>query len=410
MKTNRSQLITSLDIGTHKICCLVAETDGESIRILGGEVRESAGVQRGQITNLDTVVGVIIQTLAAAEEQVKQRFKKVMVNSGHYQLFYENVSLRLMIHGREITSTDLKQALAAEPSGVDVSPLHRVPISFHLDGEMFEDPRGMHAGTLETRLGLISMPAKAARNLQNCLGRAHLLAEQVVVDPLAAAHVCLGADERSLGCLLIDMGAGVTRILAYKDNKPVLVDAIPLGGDDLTNDIARGLSTPLVEAERIKILYGAAMNGLLGDRDMLDVPLLGEQGNSQHAHIPRSYLLRIVQPRLEEIFELVRGKLNDAGMYKSIGRLCVLTGGACGLPGMADAASVWLDRKVTIASSPKIAGLHPDWQNPAFHTALGLLYAKTRETWFYDRLPEHLHKPQGQSVWHKGVRWLVDHF
>jgi len=194
-----------------------------------------------------------------------------------------------------------------------------------------------------------------------------------VISPYASALSCLVDDEKDLGVTLVDMGGGTTTIAVFYDGQIVFGDSIPVGGGHVTNDVARGLSTPVVHAERMKILYGSAIPAQSDDNEIIDVPLVGEDNHNHPNHVPRSILTGIIRPRIEETFELVRERLETSGADRVSGRRLVLTGGASQLHGVPEMAGQVLEKQVRVGRPLRISGLAEATSGPAFSTCAGLL-------------------------------------
>ncbi|TAL33044.1 MAG: cell division protein FtsA, partial [Phenylobacterium sp.] len=239
---------------------------------------------------------------------------------------------------------------------------------------------GMYGERLGVNMHLVTAGSGALRNLAACVARCHLEIAEMAVSPYAAGLAGLVEDEMDLGATLIDMGGGTTSLAVFFDGRVVFTDSVSVGGGHVTNDIARGLSTPLVQAERIKTLYGSASSGPADDREIIEVPLVGEEDPNSVAQIPRSLLVGIIHPRLEETLELARGRLEQSGFDKLAGRRVVLTGGACQLPGVRELAAQILDKQVRIGRPLRLGGLAEATSGPAFATCAGLIaYAERRE-------------------------------
>jgi cell division protein FtsA len=189
----------------------------------------------------------------------------------------------------------------------------------------------------------------------------------------------------------------------------IYTDMVPVGGMHVTNDIARGLSTPVAQAERMKTLYGHAMAAAADDREMIDVPQVGEDGDGQNRQVPRSLLTGIVQPRLEETFELVRGQLEASGFDKIAGRRVVLTGGACQLSGVSDLAALILDKQIRTGRPTRVGGLADATGGPAYSACAGLLiYAVTAEPAVPSRARLKEEEPEGLIG--RFGHWFREHF
>jgi cell division protein FtsA len=221
---------------------------------------------------------------------------------------------------------------------------------------------------------VVTAATSAVRNAANCIGRCHLDIAGIVVSPYAAGLACLVEDETELGVTVVDMGGGTTTVAVFYDGNLVFADSIPVGGGHVTNDIARGLSTPIAHAERMKTLYGSAIASSADEREMITVPQVGEDEESQANHVPKSLLVGIIAPRLEETFELVRDRLDQSGFDKVAGRRVVLTGGACQLPGTRELAGLILDKQIRTGRPLRITGLAEATGGPAFSTAAGLVH------------------------------------
>ena len=223
-------------------------------------------------------------------------------------------------------------------------------------------------------MNIVTAAAAAAAQPRACIGRCHLEIAALVVSPYAAGLSALVEDESELGVTVIDMGGGTTTIAVFFDGNLVFTDCVPVGGGHVTNDIARGLSTPIAHAERMKTLYGSAISARTDEREMIAVPQVGEEEDGQSNHVPKSLLVGIIAPRLEETFELVRDRLEAAGFDKVAGRRIVLTGGAWQLPGTREFAGLILDKQVRVGRPLRVAGLAEATTGPAFATAAGLVH------------------------------------
>jgi cell division protein FtsA len=288
--------------------------------------------------------------------------------------------------------------------------VHCIPLGFRLDGsEGIRDPRGMFGEKLGVGVHLVTAASGALKNLATVVARGHLDIEGMVVAPYAAGLASLVDDEKDLGATVVDMGGGTTTIAVFLNGEVIHIDSLPVGGGHVTSDIARGLSTPLSQAERLKTLYGSCMPSAADDREMLRVPLVGEDEDQAPAQMPRSMLVQIIRPRIEETFELVRSHLEASGMDRMAGRRVVLVGGASQLSGVRELASQVLDKQVRMGRPQGFAGLAEATGGPAFAVAAGLLrYGAST----FAAQPEKVSK---QNVASKGKigrfgQWLRENF
>jgi cell division protein FtsA len=295
-----------------------------------------------------------------------------------------------------VTESDLQRVMAQgqtlaleESQGQALELIYTLPVHYAIDMQKgIRDPIGMTGTTLNAQLHLISAAFGPARTLAAAIARCHLDVEKFVASPYASGLACLVEDEMDLGCLVIDMGAGTTSIGVFFDGNVVYTDGVPVGGAHVTNDVARGLTTSVAHAERLKTLYGNAIPSSMDEREVIDVPLIGEEGPENSNHLPKSHLIRIIQPRLEEIFEMVRSRMDKSGFQEAAGRRVVLTGGASQLPGVRELAQRVLDKQIRLGRPLRVArpvsptsksgatsftGLAEATSGPAFSTTAGLL-------------------------------------
>lgn len=375
----RNGLIAALDVGTTKVSCLIARPAGDGdLQIVGVGHQASHGVRSGTIVDLEAAETSIRATVEAAErmtgENIRQVFVNVSAGSPHSLMTAHEISTA----GHEIGDSDLRRVLdhAAFMGEIlhDHEIVHVIPIGYSVDGTHgIYDPRGMFGQRLGVKLHVISAASGPVRNLATCVSRCHLEIAEKVVSPYASALGCLVDDEIALGITVIDMGGGTTSIAVFRDGELIHTDSIPLGGVRVTKDIAHGLSTPVAQAERIKTLFGSCMPSPSDDRQLIEVPAMGVEGTADTGHVPRSMLVNIIRPRIEEIFEIVRARLEDAGFDKVAGRRVVLTGGASQLPGAPDLAGMILDKRVRMGRPRPMAGLLDAVAGPASAVAVGLL-------------------------------------
>ncbi|HTT78848.1 MAG TPA: cell division protein FtsA [Stellaceae bacterium] len=372
----RGSTIAALDIGTTKVCCFIARVEAEP-RVLGIGHQLAKGVRGGTVIDLEAAGESIRAAVHAAEQMARETIGRAVVNlSGGYAAS-RIVKAEIELGRREIADGDLRQVLERGyrlRDGADRQVVHSIPVGFSIDDSRgILDPRGMVGERLGVNMHIVTAATAGVRNHSAAIGRAHLEAEALVVSPYAAGLACLVGDEMNLGVTLIDMGGGTTSIGVFFGGNLIYADAVPVGGMHVTNDIARGLSTPLAHAERLKALFGSALSATLDERETIAVPQLGEEEDGHVNHVPKSYLVRIIAPRLEETFELVQSRLEASGCDKIAGRRVVLTGGACQLHGAREMAATILDKQVRIGRPQRITGLAEATHGPAFSTAAGLL-------------------------------------
>jgi cell division protein FtsA len=409
----RGSLVTAVDIGTTKICCFIARVEDDRPRVLGIGHQISRGVRNGGIVDLEATGNSVLNAVHAAEEMAGETIERVVANlSGGFSAS-RIIKAEIGITGREITDAEMRRVLEhgyvmRDPS--DRQIIHSVPVGFSVDDSRgIRDPRGMLGERLGVNMHVVTASAASVRNHTAAVGRSHLEVEALVVSPYASGLSCLVEDEIGLGVTVIDMGGGTTTIGVFFDGNLIFADYVPVGGMHVTNDIARGLSTGVAHAERMKTLFGTAISASTDEREMIAVPQIGEEDEGHVNHVPKSLLVGIIAPRIEETFELVRNRLEASGFDKVAGRRVVLTGGACQLHGAREFAGLILDKQVRMGRPQRVAGLAEATGGPAFATTAGLLHFALSER---AEVSGVRHRPEG-SRW--GVlgrlgHWLKDNF
>jgi len=374
----RGSLIAGVDIGSTKVCCFIARIEGAEPRILGIGHQVSRGMKSGAIVNLDEVSDSIRNAVHAAEEMADETIEGSVVSLSAGFGPSRMVKAEIGVGGREISDGDMRQVLERGYQMRDAGDrhvIHSFPVGFSIDDSRgIRDPRGMIGTRLGVNMHIVTAASAAVRNHSAAISRAMLEPDAFVVSPYAAGLSCLVEDEMNLGVTVIDMGGGTTTIGVFVGGNLVFTDSVPVGGGHVTNDIARGLSTPIAHAERLKALFGSAIASTLDEREMIAVPQIGEEDDGHANHVPKSLLVNIIAPRIEETFEMVRNRLEAGGSDKIAGRRVVLTGGACQLHGVRELAGLILDKQVRIGRPLRVKGLAESTHGPAFSAAAGLLH------------------------------------
>jgi len=366
-----------VDIGTTKIACLIGriELDG-TLRVLGFGWQKGRGLNSGDITDLEAAEKAIRACVGQAEDMADTRLRSVAVNLTCGQPKSRLFNVQWPVGGRAVSEHDIRGVVLegrgrAETDGREA--IHVLPLNFAVDAtDHVIDPRGLFCTTLNARLHVIDAACTAVRTLEACVGRCDLAIEDLVSAPLVAGLSTLVPEERDLGVTIIDMGGGTTSMAVFADNQIMHTAQLAIGGLHVTRDLAVGLSTTLIHAERLKTLYGNVEASPDDDRELLPVPLVGEEDH-QLAKVPRSMVVNIIRPRLEETFEYIKDRLDSSGMARAAGNRVVLTGGACQLAGVREMAARMLGRQVRLGRPAPLRGLPELASGPAFSTAAGLL-------------------------------------
>jgi cell division protein FtsA len=379
------RLVTALDVGSSKVSALIAEPgEGGELRILGTGQRQSQGVRRGFIADMEKTEGAIREAVEQAERIAATNIEDVFVGFSAGGLVSTVASVELQIGGRRIQKEDIDQLLGVgresiSPEGRMI--LHALPALYTLDGlEGVKKPLGLHADRLAVDIHVIAGEPPPVRNLDLCVRSAHLGVEAIVASPVAAGKACLSEEERELGVALVELGAGVTNVSVFAGGMLVGLKSIARGGMDITDDIAAAFGTRRVEAERMKCFYGSATTSPRDNHDMIELkPIAGSEEGTEAARITRAQLIAVIRQRLEHLSGEIAAALKDLGFAGPFGRQVVLTGGGADLKGIADYAQGVLGRAVRIGR-PALRGLPEAHSGPAFATLVGLaLFAASNE-------------------------------
>jgi len=388
LSSKRSHIVSVLDIGSTKVVCMIGRlTPREesqvlpnrthNIEIIGIGHQRSRGIKTGVIADLDAVEGVIRLAVDAAERMAGLTVESLIVNVSAGRLGSDVYTATIDLGGQEVESNDLKKVLTAacqQSLRQDRAVLHSLATGYSLDGERgIRDPLAMFGDMLGVDMHVVTAERAALRNLELSVNRAHLSVEGMVATPYASGLAALVDDEVELGCAAIDMGGGTTTISVFAEGKLVHTDAVSLGGHHVTTDLARGLSTRIEDAERLKVVHASALPNSLDERELISIPPIGEDDRDQPSQVPKALVSRIVRARIEETLELIRDRIQRSGFSPIVGKRVVLTGGASQLTGLPEVARRILARNVRIGRPMGVSGLPTAAKGPAFSTAVGLM-------------------------------------
>lgn len=387
-RSRRMATVTVLDLGSTKTVCMIARMmPSETGRFLTGRTHQgevigightrSLGIKSGVLVDLDAAERAIRHAVEAAERMAGVTVDSMIVNLSAGRPKSATCTATLPLKDKPVSPREIEQVLRAaiaRAARVDRHVVHLLPIDHMLDGERgIIDPRGMIGNELALNMHLLSADAAPVRNLELAINRAHLTIETMVSTPYASGLATLVDDELELGCACVDMGGGTTSIAIFSERRFVHAETIPLGGHHVTMDIARGLNCRLEDAERLKVMQGSVIATSVDDRDIIQVPAMGEDGDEGGHQIPRSLLNRIIAARVEETLEMLRERINASGYSSVVGKRVVLTGGAAQLGGLTDMARRTLGRNVRIGRPLGVRGLPAAAKGPAFAAAVGLM-------------------------------------
>jgi cell division protein FtsA len=375
MARRSSDIIVGLDIGTTKIAAIVAEIVESGLDVIGVGTHVSRGLKKGVIVNIDSTVAAIKQAVLEAEGMSGCEISQVYVGIAGGHIKGVNSTGTVAIKDKEVRSSDVAKVLElarAIALPVDRHVVHVLPQEYRVDGQDgVREPLGMCGVRLEARVHIVTAAAAALQNIIKCCSRCDLEVVDTVLEPLASGEAVLERDEKDLGVALVDIGGGTTDIAIFTEGAVAHTSVIPLGGHQLTSDIAFGLRTPPHEAEKIKHRWGCALASMVSAPETIEVASVG--GRAPRI-LSRQMLCRdIIQPRIEEIFSFVKAEIMRLGCEDMLASGAVITGGATQLPGMAELAEEVLGIPVRLGMPKGVGGLADVVKSPAFSTGVGLV-------------------------------------
>jgi cell division protein FtsA len=387
-RSKRQRIVAALDVGTSKVCCLIAKASpapdwldqqdgGLQYEIFGFGHQRAEGMKAGMITHMDLAEQSIRAAVDEAERMAGHTVEQAVLSVTCGRLKSENFSASVGLSTGSVRDEDISKVLNAgrQYAGREKrSVLHALPIGYRLDETSgINDPRGMCADRLGVDIHAVTADEVALRNLVLCVERCHLGVEHIAAAPYASALSVISKDESKLGVCCIDLGAGTSTISAFVDNQFVFADAIAVGSNAITTDIARALATPLDHAERLKTLHGSAFATSSDEREIITYPAVDDFERRGLNQITKAQLAEIIRPRIEEILDFVRRRLASSGFTPAPGQHVVLTGGGSQLTGLSDLASNMLCQPIRLGRPRGLSGLPEIGNGPVFATAIGLL-------------------------------------
>lgn len=403
----REEIIVGLDIGTTKVACLVGEVTDDGVDIIGVGTQPCSGLKKGVVVNIDSTVAAIAKAVEEAEHMAGVEITQVYagIAGSHIKAFHsEGV---VAIRDREVRPDDIERVIeAAKAVSIpqDREILHVVPREYSIDQQDgIKEPLGMAGVRLEARVHIVTAASASAQNIIKCCTRCNLEVQDLVLEPYATAESVLHSDEKELGVALLDIGGGTSDLVVFSEGSLVHTIVLPVGGHQLTNDIAVGLRTPMTEAEKIKHRYGCALTSLISEDETIEVPSVG--GRPPRV-MQRTVLSDILQPRVDEIFSLVRDELARCGLDETLASGMVVTGGSTILQGLPELAEEILGMPVRRGVPQGVGGLADVVKSPIYATAVGLvLYGARKQDGLL--LTQNSER---RGVWRRMRNWFAEVF
>ena len=380
-RTDR-QLIVGLDIGTSKVVALVGELKADSgLEVIGMGSHPSRGLKRGVVVNIDSTVQSIQRAVEQAELMAGVEINAVYTGIAGSHVRSLNSHGIVAIKDKEVTQADVARVMDAAQAvalPADQRIVHVIPQEFIIDSqEGIRDPIGMSGIRLEARVHIVTGAESAAQNIIKCVQRCGLEVEDIVLEQWASSYAVLTEDEKELGVCLVDIGGGTTDLAVFAGGALRHTAVIPIAGDQVTNDIAVSMRTPTQYAEDIKVRYACALSQLANPDETIEVPSVGDRPPRRLA---RQTLAEIVEPRYEELYNLVRDELRRAGFEEAIAAGIVITGGSAKMEGAVELAEEVFHVPVRLGMPQGISGLGEVMRNPIHATGVGLLlYARAQQ-------------------------------
>ncbi|MBA8666737.1 cell division protein FtsA [Holosporaceae bacterium 'Namur'] len=412
MPKQRSNIVAVLDLGSSKVVCFIARmgTQGR-IEILGVGHHASHGIRAGIITDIKATEKSIIYAVEAAEKLAGESIQKIYIGMTSNNLISHRVPSEMVVTGHEINEKILNKLLFQvidKYNDQEIEIIHSFPYDYMLDGNRgIESPLGMYGNKVSCDFHIISGQASTLLNIANCAARCQLEVEGYISSAYASGIACLTADEMDLGVTLIEFGGSCTSVSVFSRGNLIFTDGVPLGGINVTNDIARGLCTDFTNAERVKNLYGGVIITPSDEREMIEVPLTDDDDSEMNV-VPKTTLVEIIRARVEEILEIIQHKLDESGVSRQGGNKIVITGGACQLSGMKELVGHIFSKTVRVGYPIKLEGLGENASGVSFATPVGMLIHLTETENSMD--PFGLRSSNSEGLFKNLFRWLKQNF
>jgi cell division protein FtsA len=369
------QVLVGLDIGTSKIACVVAESSPDGrVDVIGIGTHPSRGLRKGVVVNIESTVESIRLAVEEAELMSGVDIQSVFVGIAGSHIRGYNSHGVVASKGSEVMREDVERVIdAAKAMNIpaDQKILHILPQEYIIDNQDgIREPIGMSGVRLEAKVHIVTGAVSSAQNIVKCCNRCDLDVSDMVLEQIASSEAVLMQDEKDIGVVLVDMGGGTTDIAVFLNGAIRHTAVIPIGGDHLTNDLVIGLRTSAREADQLKRKYGACLTSLVSPEDQIEIPSVGGRAPRP---MPRQVMAQILEPRVEEIFEMIKNELQRSGYQELVAAGIVLTGGSSLLDGMIELAEDIFDMPVRLGRPQGIGGLADVVSSPIYATGVGLI-------------------------------------
>lgn len=406
-----ANIVIGLDIGTSKIAAIIGKIKEDGgIEIVGLGTHPSKGLKKGVVVNIDSTVESIQRAIDEAERMSGIKAVSVSVGIAGSHIGSFNSNGMVAISHQEVQQEDVQRVIdAAQTIAIpgDQEVLHILPQEFMIDSQGgIREPIGMSGVRLEAKVHMVTGSVSAAQNITKCVERCSLKVDNLILEQLASAEAVLSEDEKELGVCLVDIGGGTTDIAVFQNGAIRHTAVIPVAGDQVTNDIAMALRTPKTAAEEIKRKYACALPQLISKDEEIEVPSVGDR---PARCLSRHTLVEVIEPRYEELFQLIQAELRRTDFENKIAAGIVLTGGSSLVEGAVELAEEVFHMPVRLGIPQDVSGLKEEVRSPAFATTVGLLmYAREHQS-YQPSPPKNLSQDAG-SILVKMKSWFSQNF
>lgn len=410
MTKDAKNLIVGLDIGTSKVVAVVAEVlpDGRH-EVIGLGQHDSKGLKKGVVVNIESTVESIQRALEEAELMADCQIRNVWIGIAGSHIRSFNSRGMVAIKDKEVTAADVARVIETARAvniPTDQQLLHTIPQEFIVDSqEDVREPIGMSGVRLEVKVHIVTGAVSAVQNVIKCVRRCGLEVTDWILQGRASADAVLTEDEKELGVVLVDIGGGTTDVAIFTEGAIRHTTVLPIGGDQITNDIAMALRTPTAEAEEIKVRYGVAKQVLSDPSETFDVPGLGDRGPRA---LSRQALAAVIEPRVEELFSLVHQVVRESGFEEVLSSGIVITGGSALMPGMCELAEDIFLKPARVGEPDYNGQLTDVVRSPRYATVLGLLMEAKRQ--YLRGQVVTRHGGSAKALWEKMKEWFLGNF
>lgn len=409
-KKGDKNLVVGLDIGTSKVVAIVGEVrDGGQIDIIGLGTHQSRGLKRGVVVNIESTEQSIRRAVEEAELMAGCQIHGVYagIAGGHIRSM-DSVGI-VAIKDREVSTNDMERVIDAAKAvaiPADQQIIHIMPQEYVIDDQDgIRHPVGMSGVRLEAKVHLVTGAVSAAQNIVKCVRRCGLEVSDLILEQLASSHAVLTEEERDLGVCMVDIGGGTTDIAVFTNGSVRHTSVIPIAGDQVTNDIAVALRTPTHHAEEIKIRYACALRQLADPDETIEVKSIGDRPSRR---LSRQTLAEVVEPRYEELFNLILAELRRSGYEELMAAGVVLTGGSAKMEGLIELAEEVFHMPVRLGIPQGVQGLVDVVRNPVYSTGVGLLqFAVRNDAGVYQELAGETGM---KAIWERMRQWFQGNF